>query len=99
MTEIVPVELNPVIFAEIALWLLGLTLLVRLFNTDVGQRLRATPSPLARWRITFSTFAVCGVLVFSCATLAQFFVSSLDNETLGDAAIDGDLWQLVLGAA
>jgi len=84
---------------EYSLWAVGAILLWQVQFSAAARARRAVPSPLAPWAITPTHFFQMAFCVVAGAWGAQFIVSHLSNRTLGEAAVDGDLWQLVLGTA
>jgi membrane protease YdiL (CAAX protease family) len=85
------------IAVEYSLWALGMIILWRVQFSAAARVRQTIPSPLAFWRITPTHFFQMAFCVVACAWGAQFIVSHLSNRVLGEAAVDGDLWQLVLG--
>ena len=94
MPEIPPV--SPfLIAAEIACWLAGLGLLVRLLTGRLGPNRPA----LAPWRVTVEGFVMCFLLIIAGAMLLPKAATYLSNDVLGPAAHDSDWWQVMIGAA
>ncbi len=85
------------IAVEYSLWALGMIILWRVQFSAAARVRQTIPSPLASWTITPTHFFQMAFCVVACAWGAQFIVSHLSNRVLGEAAVDGDLWQLVLG--
>jgi len=84
---------------EYSLWAVGAIALWQVQFSAKARAGRTAPSPLAPWTITPTHFFQMAFCVVACAWGAQFIVSHLSNRALGEAAVDGDLWQLVLGIA
>ncbi|MFA6286999.1 MAG: CPBP family intramembrane glutamic endopeptidase [Opitutaceae bacterium] len=85
--------------AEYSLWAVGAALLWHVQFSAKARAQWAIPSPLAPWTIAPAHFFQMAFCVVACAWSAQFVVSHLSNRALGEAAVDGDLWQLVLGVS
>lgn len=84
-----------IIAAEIACWLAGLVLLVRLLRGHLGPNRPA----LTPWKVTMEGFVMCFLLIIAGASLLPKAATYLDNDFLGPAAYDGEWWQVVVGAA
>ena len=84
---------------EYSLWTVGVIVLWRVQFGAAARARRTIPSSLAVWTITATHFFQMAFCVVAGAWGAQFIVSHLSNRVLGQAAVDGDLWQLVLGIA
>ncbi len=84
---------------EYSLWAVGALVLWHVQFSAAARARRNAPSPLAPWVITHTHFFRMAFCVVAAAWGAQFIVSHLSNRTLGEAAVDGDLWQLVVGVS
>lgn len=82
---------------EYGLWIVGIILLWRFEFSASARARRGQASALAPWLVTPTHFLKMAFCVVAGAWGAQIIVSHLSNRTLGEAAVDGDLWQLVLG--
>ena len=88
----------PIITAiEIALWIVGLIVLWRVqFNQDTRGK---SPVRLAPWELSLTAIFSMSLCVVTGGWFAQYIVSNLSNQTLGAAAHDVKLWELVQGTA
>lgn len=84
-----------IIVAEVACWLGGLVLLVRLLRGHLGPN----HSALVPWRVSVEGFVMCILFIAVGAYLLPIIVSNLSNETLGPAAYDTDWWMVVQNTA
>lgn len=82
---------------EIALWIVGLIVLWRIqFSQDARKK---SPVRLAPWELSLTTIFSMALCVITGGWLAQQIVANLSNHTLGAAAHDVELWELVQGTA
>lgn len=82
---------------EYALWAVGVIVLWRVQFSPSTRERRQAPLPLARWHISPTHFFLMAFCVITSGWCAQTIVANLSNRVLGQAAVDGDLWRLVLG--
>ncbi len=84
---------------EYSLWAVGGILLWKVQFSTAARKRRAVPSPLTPWTVTPAHFFKMALCVIAGGWVSQIIVGHLSNRVLGQAAVDGDLWQLVLGTA
>ncbi len=99
MPDPIPPAVQIATAVECCLWIVGAIVLWRVQFSSAARARRTVPAPLAPWTITPTHFFQMAFCVVTGAWGAQFIVSHLSNRTLGQAAVDGDLWQLVLGTS
>lgn len=83
------------ILAEVACWLAGIVLLVRLIKGRLGPN----RSALTPWIVSVEQFVTVGLLVILGGLLAPHGVTYLGGDVLGPAARNGSWWLMVQGAA
>lgn len=83
------------IVIEVACWLAGIILCVRLAIGRLGPRQPALPT----WIVTVEGFVTCALLVGAGAILMPHAATYLGDDVLGPAARDGQWWMMVQGAA
>ena len=82
---------------EYGLWAVGAIVLWRVQFSPATRDRREAPLPLARWNITPTHFFLMAFCVIAGGWCAQAIVANLSNRVLGQAAVDGELWRMVLG--
>lgn len=83
------------ILVEIACWLAGIVLCVRLVIGRLGPKQPA----LTPWVVSIEGFFTCALLVALGAFLMPQAATHLGDDVLGPAARDGKWWMMVQGAA
>ncbi len=93
-----PTSPSPILTTiEIVLWVVGLIVLWRVQFSQTSRE--KTPNRLKPWELLPTSILSMALCVISGGWLAQYIVSNLSNHTLGVAATNVELWELVQGTA